>query len=56
MSRVSETYKAIEGTKTALYGSVEKPILYLIPLLTQMALSLATIADSMKGVGDERSR
>ena len=54
MSRVSETYEAIEGTKTMLYGSVEKPTLCLIPLLTQIALSLATIADSMKGADDER--
>ena len=48
MSRVNETFDIIEETKTAMIGSIEKPTLYLIPILSQIALSLAVIADKMQ--------
>lgn len=47
MSRVSETLDTMEIMKQALYGKVEKPVLHLIPILCQIALSLAEIADNM---------
>jgi len=47
MRRVKDTWETIEETKTALIGDVKKPELYLIPLLSQIALSLAVIADKL---------
>ena len=47
MSRVTDTWGTIEETKTALIGDVKKPELYMIPLLSQIALSLAVIADKL---------
>lgn len=47
MSREKDTWKTIEETKTALIGDVKKPELYMLPLLSQMALSLAVIADKL---------
>lgn len=48
MSRVSETLFAIEETKNDLIGELKKPVIIIIPLLEQIAISLASIADSMK--------
>ena len=48
MSRESETYFTIDQTKTALIGEVKQPVIVLIPLISQIALSLASIADSLK--------
>lgn len=45
MSRVKETLDTINDTKDAMYGKAEKPTLFLIPMLAQIALSLAVIAD-----------
>lgn len=49
MSRVKETIDTIDETKRAVYGSVEEPELepelFLLPILSQIALSLAVIAD-----------
>lgn len=56
MSRIRETLYTIDETKTALIGEVKKPELYLIPILCQISLSLATIADAMtkrNGEADE---
>ena len=47
MSRTKETWDTIDETKTSLIGNVEKPALYLLPILSQIALSLAVIADKM---------
>lgn len=47
MSRVKDTLETIEYTKTELYGKVEKPVLYLLPMLAEIAISLAVIADSV---------
>lgn len=47
MSRVKETENTIDDVKTSLIGNVEKPALYLLPILSQIALSLAVIADKM---------
>lgn len=47
MSRVKDTWGTIEETKTALIGDVKNPELYMLPLLSQMALSLAVIADKL---------
>lgn len=48
MSRTSDTYFTIEETKTALIGEVKQPVIVIIPLIAQIALSLASIADSLK--------
>ena len=47
MSRVKDTWDTIDDTKTALIGDVKKPELYMLPLLSQIALSLAVIADKL---------
>lgn len=47
MSRVKDTGKTIEETLTALIGDVKKPEIYMLPLLSQIALSLAVIADKL---------
>ena len=47
MNRVKETKTAINETKTALAGDAKKPILYLLPILAEIALSLAVIADKL---------
>lgn len=52
MSRVKETINTIDDVKLALIGKVDKPALYLIPVLCQIALSLAVIADEMSKDGD----
>lgn len=49
MSRVKETLDTIDDIKTGLIGDVSKPSLFLIPILSQIALSLAVIADKMTG-------
>ena len=49
MSREKETIYTIEETKTALIGDVKKATLYLLPILSQIALSLAVIADNIRG-------
>lgn len=55
MSRVKETLDTIYDTKNAMYGgSVEKPELFLIPILSQIALSLAVIADKCTEEDEER--
>ena len=53
MSRVKDTRDTIDDTKTALVGSVKKPELYMLPLLSQIALSLAVIADKLTEDEDE---
>ena len=47
MSREKETLDTIDLTKTALIGDIQKPSLYLIPILSEIALSLAVIADTL---------
>lgn len=49
MSRVKETWDTIDAIKTSPIGDVSKPLLFLIPILSQIALSLAVIADKMTG-------
>ena len=53
MSRERETLYTIDETKTALIGDVKKASLYLLPILSQIALSLAVIADCMMEEQDE---
>ena len=49
MSRLSETIDIISNTRQALMeGSVDKPALFLIPVLSEIAISLAFIADLME--------
>lgn len=48
MSRKKETLDIIDYTKTSLIGDVQKPTLYLIPILSEIALSLAVIADILQ--------
>ena len=55
MSREKETLYTIEETKTALVGDVKKATLYLLPILSQIALSLAVIADNMRGEAERRT-
>ena len=47
MSRYKETWGTIDETKTAMIGDTKKPVLFLLPILSQIALSLAVIADNM---------
>ena len=47
MSRESETLNTIGETMEMMIGDVQKPSLYLLPILSQIALSLAVIADCM---------
>lgn len=54
MSRVKETLDTIDNTMNAMYGSVEKPTLFLIPILSQIALSIAVIADKCTEEDAER--
>ena len=49
MSRFKETWNTIDDVKTGLIGDASKPVLFLIPILSQIALSLAVIADKMTG-------
>lgn len=56
MNRVKETLDSINYTKEAMYGSVEKPTLFLIPMLAQIALSLAVIADKCTEGDAERGQ
>ena len=56
MSRVSETLETIEGLKEAMIGNIKKPELYLLPILSQMALSLAVIADTEQKTFEEWDR
>ena len=53
MSRVSETSITIEGTSRSLIGEVKQPVIIALPLLAQIALSLAVIADIMTEEGAE---
>ena len=55
MSREKETIYTIEETKTALIGDVKKATLYLLPILSQIALSLAVIADNIRGEAERRN-
>lgn len=48
MSRTTETWNTIDELKTSMIGNIKQPTLYLIPLLSQIALSLAVIADHVK--------
>ena len=48
MSRTKETWNTIDDLKSAIIGDVKQPTLYLLPLLSEIALSLAVIADKMK--------
>ena len=54
MSRYKETMDTIDNLKTSMIGNVDKPVLYTLPLLSQIALSLAIIADDIKEKKDER--
>ena len=47
MSRESDTYFTIDQIKTALIGEVDKTVIILLPLISQIAISLASIADSL---------
>ena len=47
MSRESETIRTIKETMEMMTGDVKKAPLYLLPILSQIALSLAVIADCM---------
>ena len=53
MNRFDETITAINETKTALAGDAKKPILYLLPILAEIALSLAIIADKLKKANND---
>lgn len=55
MSREKETLYTIEETKTALIGDVKKATLYLLPILSQIALSLAVIADNIRDEAERRT-
>ena len=49
MSKVSDTYEMIDLVKTSLLaGEYRKPELALMPILCDIAISLAEIADSLK--------
>ena len=48
MSREKEVLESMEIVKQAMIGDVKKPVLYLIPPLFHIALSLAAIADMME--------
>lgn len=48
MSRESETLHTIKDTMEMMTGDVQKAPLYLLPILSQIALSLAVIADCMR--------
>ena len=48
MSRESETLNTIKDTMEMMTGDVQKASLYLLPILSQIALSLAMIADCMR--------
>ena len=48
MSRESETLHTIKDTMEMMTGDVQKASLYLLPILSQIALSLAMIADCMR--------
>ena len=56
MSREKETLDTIDGTKEALIGCVKNPVLFLLPILSEIALSLAVIADNMRGDQDGRDQ
>lgn len=47
MSRESETLHTIKDTMEMMTGDAQKAPLYLLPILSQIALSLAVIADCM---------
>ena len=47
MSRESATYDMISNLKTMLMGDIKIPELFLIPSLTEIAISLAVIADCL---------
>lgn len=50
MSREKETLETIENLKTSMIGTgFKQGELYLLPMLTEIALSLAVIADRMEG-------
>lgn len=53
MSRKKETLDTIENLETALIGNVKKPELYLLPILSEIAVSLAVIADAMSEEGED---
>lgn len=47
MSRVEATRDTIGEIRIAMVEPIQKPVLYLIPILSEIAISLATIADKM---------
>lgn len=50
MSREKETIETIENLKTSMIGTgFKQGTLCLLPMLTEIALSLAVIADRMEG-------
>ena len=51
--REKETLYTIDKTRSALIGDVKNPTIFLLPILSQIALSLAMIADNMRGDQDE---
>lgn len=52
MSREKETINTIDDVRSSMFGEIRKPELYLFPILSQIALSLAVIADEMSKDGD----
>lgn len=55
-TREKETAETISSMRDAMIGPVEKPVLYLIPILTEIALSLAVIADKCTEEDAERGQ
>lgn len=53
MSRVKETINTIDDIRSSMFGEIKKPELYLLPILSQIALSLAVIADEMSKDGEQ---
>ena len=54
MSRVKQTLDTINYIGNVMYGSAENPTLFLLPILSQIALSLAVIADKCTEEDTER--
>ena len=51
--REEETAKTISYLSESLNGRMEKPVLYLIPILNEIAFSLAVIANEMRKRGHD---
>ena len=52
-SREQITIETISDIKDSMIGEVQKPTLFLLPMLAQIALSLAVIADEMRKRGHD---